>query len=29
MNFGAIGFVILMRGIDRNSGGERINAAAR
>jgi BASS family bile acid:Na+ symporter len=29
MNFGAIGFVVLMRGIDRNSAGERINPAVR
>ncbi len=29
MNFGAIGFVILMRGIERNSAGERINPAVR
>lgn len=29
MNFGAIGFVILMRSIDRNSGGERVSPAVR
>lgn len=29
MNLGAIGFVILMRGIDRNSGGECVNPAVR
>jgi BASS family bile acid:Na+ symporter len=28
MNFGAIGFVILMRGIDRRSAGERVKPAA-
>ena len=29
MNFGAIGFVILMRGIDRSAGSEQVNPASR
>ena len=29
MNFGAIGFVILMRGRERNSAGGRINVGVR